>query len=47
VLYLLGYCHEALQQWAEALTYYQRVFAVDIEFRDVSDRIAALERVAT
>jgi tetratricopeptide (TPR) repeat protein len=47
VLYLLGYCHEALQQWAEALTYYQRVFAVDIEFRDVSDRISALERVAT
>ena len=47
VLYLLGYCHEALQQWPEALVYYQRVFAVDIEFRDVSDRIAALERVAT
>jgi tetratricopeptide (TPR) repeat protein len=47
VLYLLGYCHEALQQWTEALTYYQRVFAVDIEFRDVSDRISALERVAT
>jgi tetratricopeptide (TPR) repeat protein len=47
VLYLLGYCHEALQQWAEALVYYQRVFAVDIEFRDVSERIAALERVAT
>ena len=47
VLYLLGYCHEALQQWPEALVYYQRVFAVDIEFRDVSDRISALERVAT
>ncbi|MFL5559968.1 MAG: tetratricopeptide repeat protein [Gemmatimonadaceae bacterium] len=47
VLYLLGYCHEALQQWSEALVYYQRVFAVDIEFRDVSDRISALERVAT
>ena len=47
VLYLLGYCNEALQQWADALVYYQRVFAVDIEFRDVSDRISALERVAT
>jgi tetratricopeptide (TPR) repeat protein len=47
VLYLLGYCHEALQQWPEALMYYQRVFAVDIEFRDVSERISALERVAT
>jgi tetratricopeptide (TPR) repeat protein len=47
VLYLLGYCNEALQQWSEALVYYQRVFAVDIEFRDVSERISALERVAT
>ena len=46
VLYLIGYCSEALQQWNDALTYYQRVFAVDIEFRDVSDRISALERVA-
>jgi tetratricopeptide (TPR) repeat protein len=47
VLYLLGYCNEALQQWGDALQYYQRVFAVDIEFRDVGERIAALERVAT
>ncbi len=47
VLYLLGYCNEALQQWTEALAYYQRVFAVDIEFRDVSDRISSLERVAS
>jgi hypothetical protein len=45
VLYLIGYATEALQQWNEALTYYQRVFAVDIEFRDVSERISALERV--
>ncbi|HEX2717060.1 MAG TPA: tetratricopeptide repeat protein [Gemmatimonadaceae bacterium] len=45
VLYLLGYATEALQQWTEALTYYQRVFAVDIEFRDVSERITALGRV--
>jgi tetratricopeptide (TPR) repeat protein len=47
VLYLLGYSNEALQQWSEALTYYQRVFAVDIEFRDVGERISALQRVAT
>ncbi|NUR21158.1 MAG: tetratricopeptide repeat protein, partial [Gemmatimonadaceae bacterium] len=47
VLYLLGYSNEAIQQWSDALAYYQRVFAVDIEFRDVGDRIAALERVAT
>ena len=46
VLYLLGYCSEALQLWGDALVYYQRVFAVDIEFRDVSDRISSLERVA-
>jgi tetratricopeptide (TPR) repeat protein len=46
VLYLLGYCNEALQQWSKALMYYQRVFAVDIEFRDVNERISSLERVA-
>jgi hypothetical protein len=27
------------------LRYYQRVFAVDIEFGDVADRIGAVERV--
>jgi tetratricopeptide (TPR) repeat protein len=46
VLYLLGYCSEALQLWSDALRYYQRVAAVDIEFRDVSERISSLERVA-
>jgi tetratricopeptide (TPR) repeat protein len=46
VLYLLGYCSEALQLWNDALRYYQRVAAVDIEFRDVSERISSLERVA-
>jgi tetratricopeptide (TPR) repeat protein len=45
VLYLLGYTCEALQRWSDALAYYQRVFAIDIEFRDVTERIAALERV--
>jgi tetratricopeptide (TPR) repeat protein len=45
VLYLLGYASEALRQWGEAVAYYQRVFAVDIQFRDVADRLAALERV--
>ena len=45
VLYLLGYASEALRQWGEAVGYYQRVFAVDIQFRDVADRLAALERV--
>jgi tetratricopeptide (TPR) repeat protein len=45
VLYLLGYANEGLQKWVDALGYYQRVFAVDIQFRDVGERIAALERV--
>jgi tetratricopeptide (TPR) repeat protein len=46
VLYLLGYCSEALQLWSDAIRYYQRVAAVDIQFRDVSERISSLERVA-
>jgi tetratricopeptide (TPR) repeat protein len=46
VLYLLGYASEALQKWNDAMAYYERVFAVDITFRDVNDRLAALERVA-
>jgi tetratricopeptide (TPR) repeat protein len=46
VLYLLGYASEALQRWGDALGYYQRVFAVDIQFRDVGERIASLERFA-
>ena len=47
VLYLLGYASEALQQWDVALNCYQRVYAVDIGFRDVASRIAALQRVTT
>ncbi len=45
VLYLLAYSHEALGRSQDAIDYYQRVFAVDIAFRDVTDRLAALERV--
>jgi hypothetical protein len=43
VLYLLGF---PVSPWrhGDAVGYYQRVFAVDIEFRDVSSRLAALER---
>ena len=47
VLYLLGRATEALSRNQDALDYYQRVFAVDIEFRDVVDRIRAIERKAT
>jgi tetratricopeptide (TPR) repeat protein len=46
VLYLLGYASEALGRWDEALRYYERVFAVDIQFRDIGERLAAMERKA-
>ncbi|MEO7963647.1 MAG: tetratricopeptide repeat protein, partial [Gemmatimonadaceae bacterium] len=43
VLYLLGFANEAMERHRDALGYYQRVFAVDIEFRDVAKRVAAME----
>ena len=46
VLYLLGRAAEALHRKEEALSYYQRVFVVDIEFRDIVQRIRGLERAA-
>ncbi len=39
ILYLLGYASESQERWGDAVAYYQRVFAVDIHFRDVSDRL--------
>jgi tetratricopeptide (TPR) repeat protein len=44
VLYLLGFSSESMGRHGDAVGYYQRVFAVDIEFRDVSSRLAALDR---
>ncbi len=44
VLYLLGYASESLGRWADAQRFYERVFAVDIEFRDIGDRLAIAER---
>jgi hypothetical protein len=44
VLYLLGYASEALMLWDAAVSYYQRVFAVDIRFRDAAQRLATLEQ---
>jgi tetratricopeptide (TPR) repeat protein len=44
VLYLLGYIHEALHKPAEAKGYYERVFAVDIQFRDVGERLNAVDK---
>ena len=46
VLYLLGYASEALMRWEAAVGYYQRVFAVDIRFRDAAERLAAIERTS-
>ncbi|MES2522221.1 MAG: tetratricopeptide repeat protein [Gemmatimonadota bacterium] len=46
VLYLLAYSSEALQRWDEAKSYYQRVYATDINFRDAAARLAALDLVA-
>jgi hypothetical protein len=43
VLYLLGRCAEERGLHDVALEYYQRVFVVDIQFRDVGDRLAAVE----
>jgi tetratricopeptide (TPR) repeat protein len=46
VLYLLAYSCEALQRWDEARSYYSRVYATDINFRDVAARLAALDQIA-
>ena len=46
VLYLLGVSAEALGKSQEAAAYYQRVFAVDIGFRDVAERLTAVTQGA-
>jgi tetratricopeptide (TPR) repeat protein len=46
VLYLLGYASERLSQWKEAEGYYRRVFAVDIHFRDIGERLKRAEQMA-
>ncbi len=43
VLYLLGYVSEGLKKPADAKAYYERVFAVDIQFRDVGERLRSVE----
>ena len=47
VLYLLGRCAEERGQRDAAVEYYQRVFVVDIQFRDVGERLAAVEGAAS
>ena len=46
VLYLLGRVTEVQGRIEDALNYYHRVFVVDIEFRDINERISELERSA-
>jgi tetratricopeptide (TPR) repeat protein len=46
VLYLLGRAAEGQGNVDEALAYYQRVFVLDIQFRDVAERINDVERAA-
>ncbi|MGQ0764121.1 MAG: hypothetical protein ACT4OZ_00465 [Gemmatimonadota bacterium] len=43
VLYLLGSSCETLERESDALRYFQRVFAVDVNFKDVQARLAALQ----
>ena len=42
VLYLLGRAAESLSREAEAASYYQRVLAVQIGFRDAANRLSSL-----
>jgi len=46
VLYLLGYASERLGRWQDAEGYYRRVFAADINFRDIADRLKRAEQMA-
>jgi tetratricopeptide (TPR) repeat protein len=43
VLYLLGVINEQLNNFADAKRFFERVFAVDIQFRDIGDRLNAVE----
>jgi tetratricopeptide (TPR) repeat protein len=44
VLYLLGRAAEGAGKYEEASGYYQRVFVIDIQFRDVAERLNAVEQ---
>lgn len=42
LLYWLGRCEEEMGRSGEALSWFQRVFALDIRFQDVADRVERL-----
>jgi tetratricopeptide (TPR) repeat protein len=46
VLYLLGFASEEGRKPRDAAAYYQRVFAIDIDFRDVSQRLKQMGKAA-
>ena len=47
VLYLLGFASEGSRKPRDAAAYYQRVFAIDIDFRDVSKRLKQMTKAAS
>ncbi len=47
VLYLLGFASEGSKKARDAAAYYQRVFAIDIDFRDVSKRLKQMTKAAS
>ncbi|MEP6692187.1 MAG: tetratricopeptide repeat protein, partial [Gemmatimonadaceae bacterium] len=47
VLYLLGVANEALGKRGDAASFFGRVVAVDVRFRDAGARLAAMERAAS
>lgn len=47
LLYWLGRCEEQKSRPAEALVHYQRVFAVDINFKDVGRRVDTLVKATS
>ena len=42
IYYYLGLAHEALGNSGEAIRFFDKVFALDINFADVTDRLRAL-----
>lgn len=47
VLYLLGFASEEGKKPRDAAAYYQRVFAVDVDFRDVNKRLKHMGKAAS
>ena len=47
VLYLLGFASEEGRKPRDAAAYYQRVFAIDIDFRDVGQRLKGMGKAAS